>query len=137
MSRLRERNKMKTYGEVSEWFKELVLKTSDTERYRGFESHLLRIIYLNRKSLVCTSSLNKFCWLFGEVPKRLKGLAWKVSRSLIAAQGFKSLLLRCEYNRKKKFLTFSRENARIYRMLKKQQKTKQKSSWQRLLKVIK
>ena len=46
---------MKTYGEVSEWFKELVLKTSDTERYRGFESHLLRIIYLNRKSLVCTS----------------------------------------------------------------------------------
>ena len=49
------------HGEVSEWFKELVLKTSDTERYRGFESHLLRIIYLNRKSLVCTSSLNKFC----------------------------------------------------------------------------
>ena len=27
---------------MSEWFKELVLKTSDTERYRGFESHLLR-----------------------------------------------------------------------------------------------
>ena len=51
---------MKTYGEVSEWFKELVLKTSDTERYRGFESHLLRIIYLDRKSLVCASSLNEF-----------------------------------------------------------------------------
>ena len=31
---------------------------------------------------------------FGEVPKWLKGLAWKVSRSLIAARGFKSLLLR-------------------------------------------
>ena len=30
------------YGEVSEWFKELVLKTSDIARYRGFESHLLR-----------------------------------------------------------------------------------------------
>ena len=30
----------------------------------------------------------------GEVPKWLKGLAWKVSRSLIAARGFKSLLLR-------------------------------------------
>ncbi len=30
------------YGEVSEWFKELVLKTSDSERDRGFESHLLR-----------------------------------------------------------------------------------------------
>ena len=30
------------FGEVSEWFKELVLKTSDSERGRGFESHLLR-----------------------------------------------------------------------------------------------
>ena len=27
---------------MSEWFKELVLKTSDSERNRGFESHLLR-----------------------------------------------------------------------------------------------
>ena len=32
------------YGEVSEWFKELVLKTSDTATYRGFESHPLRQI---------------------------------------------------------------------------------------------
>ena len=32
------------YGEVSEWFKELVLKTSDIARYRGFESHPLRHI---------------------------------------------------------------------------------------------
>ena len=32
--------------------------------------------------------------LIGEVPKRLKGLPWKGSRSLIAARGFKSLLLR-------------------------------------------
>ena len=31
-----------TYGEMSERFKELVLKTSDSERGRGFESHLLR-----------------------------------------------------------------------------------------------
>ena len=31
-------------GEVSEWFKELVLKTSDAERHRGFESHPLRHI---------------------------------------------------------------------------------------------
>ena len=30
------------YGEVSEWFKELVLKTGDSERGRGFESHPLR-----------------------------------------------------------------------------------------------
>mgnify|MGYP007077727410 CR=1 FL=1 len=51
-------------------------------------------------------------------PRGRRGLAWKVSRSLVAAQGFKSLLLRCEYNREKKFLTFSRENARIYRLLK-------------------
>ena len=29
-------------GEVSEWFKELVLKTSDVVRHRGFESHPLR-----------------------------------------------------------------------------------------------
>ena len=29
-------------GEVSEWFKELVLKTSDSERGRAFESHPLR-----------------------------------------------------------------------------------------------
>ena len=30
------------FGEVSERFKELVLKTSDVERHRGFESHPLR-----------------------------------------------------------------------------------------------
>ena len=28
---------------MSEWFKELVLKTSDTERYQGFESLPLRL----------------------------------------------------------------------------------------------
>ena len=32
----------------------------------------------------------------GEIPKRLKGLPWKGSRSLIAARGFKSLFLRFE-----------------------------------------
>ena len=31
-----------THGEMSEWFKELVLKTSDSGRDRGFESHALR-----------------------------------------------------------------------------------------------
>ena len=31
---------------------------------------------------------------FGEVPKWSKGLPWKGSRSLVAAQGFESLLLR-------------------------------------------
>ena len=39
-------------GEVSEWFKELVLKTSDSERGRGFESHPLRhFIIFFRESL--------------------------------------------------------------------------------------
>ena len=87
---------------MSEWFKELVLKTSDTERYRGFESHLLRIFYK-------ISEKNELYILFGEVPNRPKGLAWKVSRSLIAAQGFKSLLLRlCNHPTMvaKFFLTF-------------------------------
>ena len=32
--------------------------------------------------------------IFGEIPKWPKGLPWKGSRSLIAARGFKSLLLR-------------------------------------------
>ena len=35
-----------------------------------------------------------FHFTFGEVPKWLKGIAWKAVRSLIAARGFKSLLLR-------------------------------------------
>ena len=34
-------------GEVSEWFKEPVLKTGDAERHRGFESHLLRFSLQN------------------------------------------------------------------------------------------
>ena len=70
-------------GEVSEWFKELVLKTSDSERGRGFESHPLRHFY------------HFFQWEpCGEVPKWLKGLPWKGSRPLIAVRGFKSHLLR-------------------------------------------
>ena len=50
------------------------------------------------------AELNKWCDAFkteahtgisqAEVPKRLKGLPWKGSRSLVAARGFKSLLLR-------------------------------------------
>ena len=32
------------WGEMSEWLMELVLKTSDTARYRGFESLSLRQI---------------------------------------------------------------------------------------------
>ena len=33
-------------GQVSEWFKEPVLKTGDTATYRGFESHPVRHILL-------------------------------------------------------------------------------------------
>ena len=33
---------MTSYGEVSEWFKEPVLKTGDAAMHRGFESHSLR-----------------------------------------------------------------------------------------------
>ena len=75
-------------GEVSEWFKEPVLKTGDSERGRGFESHLLRLV-LSQTTISYYSYFS-----YGEVPKRLKGLPWKGSRSLIAARGFKSLLLR-------------------------------------------
>ena len=39
-------------GEVSEWFKELVLKTSDPARDRGFESHPLRQGLLRRSTQV-------------------------------------------------------------------------------------
>ena len=44
-------------GEMAEWFKALVLKTSDAERHRGFESLSLRQLHSR-----------------GEVPKRPKGL---------------------------------------------------------------
>ena len=54
------------------------------------------------------AELNKWCDAFkteahtgisqAEVPKRLKGLPWKGSRSLVAARGFKSLLLRSAYD---------------------------------------
>ena len=85
-----------SFGEVSEWFKEPVLKTGDSERGRGFESHLLRFFNgISARSsgyviiIYILSNIQS-----GEVPKWLKGLPWKGSRSLIAARGFKSLLLR-------------------------------------------
>ena len=98
------------------------MKTSDTERYRGFESHLLRIFYK-------ISEKNELYILFGEVPKRPKGLAWKVSRSLIAAQGFKSLLLRfCNYRSDscKFFLDICRECDIMYKLLEKKTEAKNK-----------
>ena len=56
---------LKTSGEVSEWFKELVLKTSDSERDRGFESHLLRLFL----TLIIANNI----LLLGEVPKLAEG----------------------------------------------------------------
>jgi hypothetical protein len=49
-------------GEVSEWFKEPVLKTGDSERNRGFESHSLRHLFIS-----------SFILPFGEVPKLAEG----------------------------------------------------------------
>ena len=78
----------------------------------------------------------------GEVPKWLKGLAWKVSRSLIAARGFKSLLLRLfktEFRkgiftswkttlkcrkRMKKFLTSENENDKLLRLIREKRQRK-------------
>ena len=48
-------------GEMAEWFMALVLKTSDTERYRGFESLSLRYNFIS-------------AFGYAEVPKRPKGL---------------------------------------------------------------
>ena len=45
---------------MAEWFMALVLKTSDVERHRGFESLSLR--HFSREAR------------YGEVPKRPKGL---------------------------------------------------------------
>ncbi len=47
-----------TSGGVSEWFKELVLKTSDTATYQGFESLPLRHIPLN--IVQCDSPVEKY-----------------------------------------------------------------------------
>ena len=46
--------------------------------------------------------------ILGEVPKRLKGLPWKGSRPLIAARGFKSLLLRSVPGGIRKVKTFEK-----------------------------
>ena len=54
-------------------------------------------------------------------PSWLKGLPWKGSRSLIAARGFKSLLLRSTLKKKlkkiKKFLTKANEFDKINELL--------------------
>ena len=71
------------------------------ERYRsGHNEAVLKTVCPKGRegsnpSLSADTEVSKlFKRLLGEVPKRLKGLPWKGSRSLIAARGFKSLLLR-------------------------------------------
>ena len=54
----------KQTGEMAEWFMALVLKTSDTARYRGFESLSLRHFF----------AANFIAIGHAEVPKRPKGL---------------------------------------------------------------
>ena len=55
------------HGEMAERFKALVLKTSDTERYRGFESLSLRQLFFTEEQGHRTVH-------HGEVPKWPKGL---------------------------------------------------------------
>ncbi len=64
---------------------EAVLKTVCPKGRMGSNPILSALIQVNKLLNQLTS---------GEVPKWLKGLPWKGSRSLVAARGFKSLLLR-------------------------------------------
>ena len=48
-------------GEVSEWFKEPVLKTGDPGRDRGFESHPLRFL---KEALEDFVSLGAFLYVY-------------------------------------------------------------------------
>lgn len=61
------------HGEVSEWLKELVLKTSDPERDRGFKSHLLRFSRPPKGGFVIARRYITSSALFGEVPKLAEG----------------------------------------------------------------
>ena len=58
-------------GGMAEWLKALVLKTSDVERHRGFESLSLRHFSLKRTAEGGTEAETTE---HGEVPKWPKGL---------------------------------------------------------------
>ena len=64
------------------------------------------------------SVLYGLCVSLGEIPKRLKGLPWKGSRSLVAAPGFKSLFLRwfCKIETQKKLLTIAKPYDRMFEL---------------------
>ena len=79
-------------------------RKQNTERYRSGhnEAVLKTVCPQGRVGSNPTLSVHHESMMstLGEVPKWLKGLPWKGSRSLIAARGFKSLLLRFESNKK-------------------------------------
>ncbi len=69
---------------------EAVLKTVWRQRHMG-SNPILSVRY---KTSILKRRIEHFIQRLGEVPKRLKGHPWKGCRSLVAARGFKSLLLR-------------------------------------------
>ena len=58
-------------GKMAEWLKALVLKTSDVERHRGFESLSLRH-FCDKRTKAYGIAAEKTA--YGEVPKWPKGL---------------------------------------------------------------
>lgn len=70
------------YGQMSEWFKELVLKTSDAANVRGFESHSDRQIFAGVSRLfVFVSGVKK------EYQVKIPGLPfWKRQMTLLQSR---------------------------------------------------
>ena len=62
------------------------------ERYRSGHNEAVLKTVCPKGHVGSNPTLSVFS--LGDVPKRLKGLPWKGSRSLVAARGFKSLHLR-------------------------------------------
>ena len=78
----------RAYGEVSEWFMVPVLKTGVVSPTVGSNPTFSAV----EKTTHIKKTYEYNC--LEKYPSWLKGLPWKGSRSLIAARGFKSLLLR-------------------------------------------
>ena len=83
-------------------------RKNDTERYRsGHNEAVLKTVcpngHMGSNPILSAKDTSLCCmnyiyhigrYLFGEIPKRPKGLPWKGSRSGEPARGFKSLFLR-------------------------------------------
>ena len=114
-------------------------RKNDTERYRsGHNEAVLKTVCPNGHmgsnpilsakdtSLCCINHIYHIGrYLFGEIPKRPKGLPWKGSRSGEPARGFKSLFLRSKrWNEPtwstKWFVSFFCPKKTLYRLLCKQ-----------------